>query len=104
MIPLLTDSELVIKLEVEKVFISEIEKLLKSWIYKRLQFYLNHGVPFAQGSNKLFYIASLTKWGVKKLSLKKAIKLYKLDPKPEDLTVSRLKIFKNWRAEPVFVA
>jgi hypothetical protein len=29
-------------------------------------------VPFAKVSNKLIYIASLTKWGVKKLSLNKA--------------------------------
>jgi len=29
-------------------------------------------VPFAKVSNKLICIASLTKWGVKKLSLKKA--------------------------------
>jgi len=38
------------------------------------------------------YIASLTKGGVKKLSLKRAKKLYILDPKPMDLTMSRLKI------------
>jgi len=31
---------------------------------------MSDGVPFAQGSNKLIYIASLTKVGVKKLSLK----------------------------------
>jgi len=31
--------------------------------------------------------------GVKKLSIKYAIELYGLDPKPEDLTINRLKIF-----------
>lgn len=33
------------------------------------------------------------------------IKLYELDPKPEDLTINRLKVFlKYWRAALVFVA
>jgi len=52
----------------------------------------NH-VPFAQGSNKLSYIASLTLLGRhREIKLEKAIKLYNLDPKPEDLVMDRLKI------------
>lgn len=40
-----------------------------------------------------------------KVSLKNTLELYGLDPKPEDLTVSRLNIKIIYgRAEPVFVA
>jgi len=53
-------------------------------------FQKSHSVPFAEGSNKLIYIASVS---VKKLSMNSAKELYDLDPKPKDLAVSRLKFF-----------
>jgi len=57
-------------------------------------------VPFAQGSNKLSYIASLTLIvRLKEIKFEKVIKLYNLNPKPKDLIVSRL-----LKAELVFVA
>jgi len=90
---LLIDSVLVIKMDAEIVSNIRIEKntkILNNSRYNLYSSYLDSSVPFAKGSNKLFCIASLTKWGVKKLSLKKAIELYELDPKPEDLTMDRL--------------
>jgi hypothetical protein len=38
----------------------------------RAEILVGDSVPFAKVSNKLICIASLTKWGVKKLSLNKA--------------------------------
>jgi len=69
------------------------ETEILSLLAVRAQNKVSYSVPFAEGSNKLICIASWTIIGVKKLSIKSAFKLYELDPKPEDLTMSRLKIF-----------
>jgi hypothetical protein len=51
----------------------------------------SNNVPFAQGSNKLNYIASLALIARhKEIKFERAIKLYYLNPKPKDLIVSRL--------------
>lgn len=53
-------------------------------------YFICDSVPFAEGSSKLICIAS---GSVKKLSVNGAFKLYKLDPKPKDLILSRLKFY-----------
>ena len=93
----------------------ECEKKLKSQTYNRLEpigslFFkigaelAGDSVPFAKVSNKLICIASLTEWGVKKLSLKQGAKVIWIRPETKGFSDEQAEGIKYWRAEPVFVA
>ncbi len=52
-------------------------------------------VPFVEWSGELMYAASLRYWsteGGARASLNRAVELHTLDPKPGDLSMSRLKV------------
>jgi len=70
------DSELVWKWKLKECpfldYLKETE-ILNFVTVIALLYLFSCSVPFAQGSNKLIYIASWTKVGVKKLSLKNGI-------------------------------
>ena len=52
-------------------------------------------VLFVERANELWYVARLRCWSTEaeeKSSLKRALKLYDVDPKPGDLSMARLKL------------
>ena len=55
---------------------------------------MGDGVPFAEWAGELFYYARLSRGdgAVAKASLKRAIKLPEVDPKPGDLSMVRLNL------------
>jgi len=66
---------------------------IKSEIFnlQTVRAFWSDNVPFAQGSNELIYITSLTLKGRRReIESERATKLYELNPKPEDLIVNKL--------------